>query len=171
VPKTNDLLRLNVGFLINQPVGTSRDFVFDISHVHLPPDLVLDNLAGSAHITRTAQGLLVRVKLHASIETECVRCLANFPLRLETDFTELYAFSANSVTDSDLRMPENGYINLAPLVREYMILEIPIRPICQPSCKGLCPICGENLNETSCVHPDEVIDPRLSILGSLLDES
>jgi len=171
VPKISDLLRLNVGFLINQPVGSSRDFAFDIQQVHLPPDLDLDNLVGSAHITRTAQGLLIRARLQATLDNECVRCLSNFPLQLEIDFTELYAFSINSVTDSDLRLPDNGHINLGPLVREYMILEIPISPLCKPTCKGLCPTCGENLNEITCDHSDEAIDPRLSILQSLLDES
>ncbi|UCH60444.1 MAG: DUF177 domain-containing protein [Anaerolineales bacterium] len=162
-------LRLNAGFLINQPVGTSRDFDVEIQRIFLPPDLELSDLIGTAHVTRTAQGLLVQVRLHATLVGECGRCLTDFQLSLDTDFTELYAFSHNSVTESNLRLPENGQINLAPLVREYMILEIPITSLCQPDCKGLCPLCGENLNENTCNHNNEAIDPRLSILKSLLD--
>lgn len=162
-------LRLNAGFLINQPVGYSRDFVFDAPHIHLPPDLELNDLNGTAHITRTAQGLLTQVKMQATLLSECGRCLSEFQQPLAIDFTELYAFSLNSVTDSNLRLPENGQINLAPLVREYMILEIPINSLCKPDCKGLCTICGENLNEVSCNHTNDVVDPRLAILKSLLD--
>ncbi|HSF82468.1 MAG TPA: DUF177 domain-containing protein [Anaerolineales bacterium] len=155
--------------MINQPVGYSRDFVFDAPHIHLQPDLELNELNGIAHITRTAQGLLTQVKMQATLLSECGRCLSEFQQPLEIDFTELYAFSLNSVTDSNLRLPENGQINLAPLVREYMILEIPINSLCKPDCKGLCTICGENLNEVTCNHTNDVVDPRLAILKSLLD--
>jgi uncharacterized protein len=126
-------------------------------------------LTGSARITRAAQGLLVQVKIQAFVQTECVRCLNDFSQPLEIDFTELYAFTSNSVTESGLIFPENGKIDLAPIVREEMLLAIPISPLCRPDCKGLCPVCGENLNEMICNHEDEAIDSRLSALRSLLD--
>jgi len=51
-----------------------------------------------------------------------------------------------------LIMPEDGHIDIEPLVREYMVLEIPINPVCKPACKGLCPVCGEDLNQATCEH-------------------
>lgn len=168
-PSQNQL-RLNVGFLIGQTVGYSRDFLFDIPKIHIQPDLDLGDLSGVARITRTAQGLLVQAKMHAASQSECVRCLTAFHLPLDIDFAELYAFSAQSVTESGLILPEDAHIDLAPLVREYMFLEVPISPLCKPDCKGLCPVCGENRNETSCDHDHESIDPRLSALKSLLDK-
>jgi len=170
VPNSNDQLRLNVGFLLNQSVGSSRDFVFDIPSLRLDPDLDLNTLTGVAKFTRTAQGLLAQVKMNATLQTECVRCLTEIHQALSIDFTELYAFSPNSITDSGLLVPENAHIQLGPLVREYMLLEVPISPLCRPDCKGLCPVCGENLNETTCHHEDEAVDPRLSVLKSLLDK-
>ena len=164
-----DLFRLNVGFIAHQTVGYSRDFPFESPSVHLEPDLNVSDLTGSARITRAAQGLLVQVKIQAYVQTECVRCLSDFSQPLEIDFTELYAFTSNSVTESGLIFPESGKIDLAPIVREEMLLAIPISQLCQPDCKGLCPVCGENLNETICHHDDEAIDPRLSALRSLLD--
>ncbi|MGW8250286.1 MAG: YceD family protein [Anaerolineales bacterium] len=166
----NNPFRLNVGFLIHQPVGSSRDFIFEVPNVNLDPDLELEDLTGSARVTRAAQGLLVHVKLQALLHTECVRCLSEFRQPLSTDFTELYAFSRKSITDSELILPEDAHINLRPLIREYMLLDIPIKPLCSPDCKGLCLICGENLNEGVHDHSPEPIDPRLSILKSLLDE-
>ena len=167
----NNLLRLNVGFLINQPVGYSRDFLFDIPRINLSEDLELNELAGSAHISRTSQGLLVQVKMQATLPSECVRCLIQYNQSLNTDFTELYAFSKDSVTESELILPEDGHIDLDPLVREYMLLEVPISPICQLDCKGLCQICGNNLNDEQCEHDEESIDPRLSKLKTLLEKS
>jgi len=170
VPHPNDQLRLNVGFLINQAVGTSRDFAFDIQNLHLEPDLDLLHLAGNARFTRTAQGFLVQVKLDASRLTECVRCISECTQSLRSNFTELYAFSSNSVTDTELILPETAQINLNPLVREYMLLEVPISTLCREDCKGLCPICGENRNEVMCHHEEDTSDPRLNILRTLLDE-
>lgn len=163
-------LRLNVGFIVHLTIGSSRDFQIVSDKIHLPPDLDLANLNGIARVTRTPQGLLVQVKMHATVLSECVRCLTGFYQSLDIDFTELFAFNLRSVTDSGLLLPEDGHIDLTPLVREYMLLEVPISPLCGPDCKGLCPVCGENLNESNCDHDSEGGDPRLAILKSLLDK-
>lgn len=163
-----DLFRLNVGFIIHENVGYTRDFPFDVPAVYLPPDLKLKNLSGSIRVSRATQGLLVQVRLNAKVLVECVRCLTELYQPLEINFTELYAFNRDSAAESGLKAPENGKIDLELFIREEMLLAIPISPLCNSDCKGLCPICGGNLNETICDHQDEDIDPRLSILKSLL---
>lgn len=170
MPDSLNLLRLNVGFIIHQTVGYSRDFPFDVPNIRLLPDLNLQQFTGNVRVTRTGQGLLVQANLQAVTTTECVRCLSQFIQPLEIDFTELFAFSPNSITESGLLVPENGKIDLAPLVREEMLLAMPLKSICRLDCKGLCPVCGENLNETTCDHGQDEIDPRMSDLKSLLDK-
>ena len=167
---SNNPLRLNIGFIIHQSIGYYRDFPFESPIIHLKPDLDLQNLIGTVRVTRTAQGLLVQGKLRAVTPAECVRCLADFVQPLEIDFTELYAFSSNSVTESGLYVPENGLLDLAPLIRDEMYLAIPISPVCKSDCKGLCPICGENLNETTCHHEEEAFDLRLNNLKELFQK-
>lgn len=166
----NNQLRLNVGFLLNAPVGESRDFDFYSHSFPLEPDLDLSDLSGTARITRTAQGLLVQAKMSASLSTECVRCLTGFSQPLTAQFTELYAFTREAMTDSGLRVPDDAHIDLTPLAREYMLLAVPIGPLCSPDCRGLCPTCGANLNEITCNHAPDTVDPRLLILKSLLDK-
>ena len=163
-------LRLNVGFIIYQTIGYSRDFPFEIPRIQLQQDLDLTALTGSVRVTRTPQGLLVQVKMSASASSECVRCLSDFIQDLTVDFSELYAFNHRSVTDSNLILPEDGKIDLEPLLREYMLLEFPISPICKPNCKGLCPVCGENLNLTICNHEVESGGEPFAGLKSLLDK-
>ena len=163
-------LRLNVGFVVAQSAGFSRDFAFDIPHINLPPDVQLNMLVGIVRVTRTPQGILLQADLQAQTELECVRCLTDFQQALKINFTELYAFSQRYVTESGLLMPDTGIIDLAPVLREYAALEIPISPLCKPDCKGLCPICGNNLNESTCSHEVESGDPRLASLKSLLDK-
>jgi uncharacterized protein len=162
-------LRLNVGFIVAQSAGFSRDFPFDLPQLNIPPDIRLSGLAGVVRATRTPQGILLQAEFQAPIELECVRCLTNFQQTLKFNFTELYAFSQRYMTDSGLIMPDTGFIDLEPLLREYILLEIPISPLCRQDCKGLCPICGNNLNESTCHHEDDSGDPRLASLKSLLD--
>lgn len=145
-------LRLNVGFLVNQPIGTNREFHFEFPSIHLKPDLDLADFAGVAKISRTPQGLLVQGKFQAKVTAECVRCLVEFEQPLIMDFSELYAFSARSVSESGLILPEDAHIDLEPLVREYLLIEIPISPLCRSECKGLCSVCGQDLNEEICEH-------------------
>ncbi len=163
-------LRLNVGFVVAQSAGFSREFPFDLPKINIPPDLQLSSLTGSIRATRTPQGILLQADFKAQILLECVRCLTDFQQSLEVNFTELYAFSQRYVTDSGLLMPETGIIDLTPVMREYILLEIPISPLCRPDCKGLCPICGNNLNESTCTHEQEPGDPRLASLKKLLDK-
>lgn len=162
-------LRLNVGFLIHQSVGSSRDFYFDLATLFIEPDLHLKNFTGRARITRTPQGLLVQAELQALIEAECVRCLTTIDQSLATEFTELYAFSLRSTSESELILPEDGHIDLGPLAREYLVLEIPINPLCRPDCHGICAVCGEPQGDQFHVHEVESGDPRLAVLKTLLN--
>ncbi len=166
-----DYFILNVGFVVHQTIGYSREFPFDAAEVTLSPDLKLYDFSGVAKVTKTAQGLFLQGKFSAQVLTECVRCLEEIRQVLKTEFAELFAFNRNSVTESGLILPENGKINLAPIIREEMLLAIPINTLCKADCKGLCPVCGENLNQTICNHKDEDIDPRMDVLKALLEKS
>jgi uncharacterized protein len=170
VSNLHDFFRLNVGFIIHETIGYSRDFPFEAAAVQLPPDLYLTDLDGMVRVTRTAQGLLVQVKMAAQVPAQCVRCLEDFNQPLQINFTELYAFTPNSLTESGLLVPETGKIDLASLIREEMLLAVPISPICRSDCQGLCPVCGENLNRVHCKHEPEYIDPRLEVLKQLREK-
>ena len=145
-------LRINVGFLLNQPIGTNRDIHFDYPQVTLKPDVILTEFSGVARLGRTPQGILVQGEFQGRTPAECVRCLCGFEQPLKTTFDELYAFDKRSVTESGLILPEDANIDLEPLVRDYLLIEMPISPLCKEDCKGLCPICGQDLNEVTAEH-------------------
>jgi uncharacterized protein len=67
-------------------------------------------------------------------------------------------------------LPEDAHIDLAPLLREYAILEIPINPLHDPDCKGLCPVCGQDLNIRDCGHRPDTSDSPFAKIKDLLDE-
>ena len=148
----NHPLRFNVGFIVNQSIGYNREFTFEYPKIVLKPDFELVQFTGSARVSRTPQGLLVQGRFHAQLRTECARCLVEFLQPLNSDFSELWAFSSRTISESGLILPEDFNIDLEPIVREYLLIEVPINPVCRPDCKGLCTICGADLNETVCEH-------------------
>jgi len=145
-------LRINVGFLIKSSIGAYRDFDFDYDEILLGDDLTVRKFTGVARFSRTPQGLVLQGDFRAETDLDCVRCLDTFIQPLKWSVTELYAFDKKNLTESGLLVPEDGQIDLEPLTREYALLEFPISPVCKPDCKGLCPVCGENLNRVDCGH-------------------
>ena len=163
-------LRLNAGFIVSGEVGFSADFPFDFDKLKVADDLELRGFRGSANVGRLPQGLLVTGRFEAAFKVECVRCLCEFDHTVCWEMTELFAFNQKSVTDSGLILPDDAQIDLAPLVRDYALTEVPISPVCKPDCKGLCAECGQNLNEKDCGHRAETNDSPFSVLKNLLKD-
>jgi len=159
---------LNVGFIVHQEVGYKHEFSFEYEQIQISDDLDLRHFEGVAYIGRTPQGLIVQADFSAETTLECVRCLNEFDHSLDWQLTELYAFNKKSVSESNLILPEDAHIDLQPLIREYALLEMPTKPICKPACKGLCPVCGEDLNQIDCGHKGISEDSPFSALKDLL---
>src|ERR1700690_2831878 len=156
--------RINVGFIIHEEVGSTHEFPFEFAKVRIDEDLDLQDFIGTIQVSRTPQGLLVQGKFSGETMLACVRCLKEFSKPLIWKLTELYAFNEKSVSDSGLIIPDDAQIDLESLIREYALLEIPINPICKPDCKGLCPVCGQDLNVADCGHrPSGDESPFLSL--------
>jgi uncharacterized protein len=162
--------RLNVGFVVHQEVGYKHEFPFEFERIQISDDLDLHHFEGVATIGRTPQGLLIQAEFSAEIVLECVRCLNEYKYSLIWDFTELYAFNSKSVSESNLILPEDAQIDLQPLIREYALLNIPIKPLCKANCKGLCAVCGEDLNLSDCGHRKITEESPFSALKDLLGE-
>ena len=163
-------LKLNVGYIAQQSIGYSREFLFSFPAISIQPDLDLHFLEGRIEVSRTSEGLLIQSEFQASVDSTCGRCLVDIQQTLKTEFTELFTFQSHADEDTELIYPEDGQIDFGPIIREYLLIELPINPLCRDDCKGLCPVCGENLNIQTCDHGIETIDPRMAKLKSLLDE-
>lgn len=167
MPSPRKPFRINVGFIIHEDVGYSHKIPFELEKAKLE-DLELQNLVGEVTIDRTPQGLVVQGTFSGDTKLECVRCLKEFKDSLEWNFTELYAFTKKSVSESELLVPDDAHLDLAPLVREYALLEIPINPLHDPGCKGLCIECGQDLNLKDCGHSQDKDDSPFAALKKLL---
>jgi uncharacterized protein len=162
-------LRLNVGFLLNKDVGFSRIFDFDHPAAQLGDDFFVLNLRGDLRFTRTSEGIFVGGRLNAASPAECVRCLEEYEQPLAIKLEDLFIYPPQEAQENELTVPETGVIDLRPLLREYFLLAVPLHGLCRPDCRGLCPECGNNLNEETCEHPVSDIDPRMAVLKTLLE--
>ncbi len=160
--------RLNVGFIVNADVGFSNEFPFDYEKIQVDEEFELRHFRGSAIVGRTPQGLLLTGGFEGTITAQCVRCLKDFDHSIRWEMTELYAFNEKSVTDSGLILSDDAQIDLAPIIRDYAITEIPISPVCQPNCQGLCAECGQDLNQKDCGHHSSQDDHPFASLKDLL---
>ena len=149
--KSDKPLRLNIGYLYNKPIGTTREKPVDFDSITIE-EVITKNLKSFVRASRTREGLFIQVKGNAEIKTNCVSCLEEFFLPVDFKFEELYEFPSRTREVTDLILPADGYIDLSQLYREFLILAIPIRCLCKEDCKGLCEVCGANLNHSSCEH-------------------
>ena len=159
--------RINVGFIVHEEVGYSHEIPFEFDSAKFE-DLEVSHLVGSVHIGRTPQGLILQGQFSADASLECARCLKPFTQRINWEITELFAFNKDSVSETGLMLPEDMHIDLAPMLREYALLEVPITPLHDPECKGLCIECGQDLNIKDCGHSQHPNDSPFAALKKLL---
>ena len=113
-----------------------------------------------------SDGIVVDGRLRVPWHGTCRRCLAETGGISESEVHELYQ---RTLTDPDAFEIIGDQLDLAPVVRELLLLDAPANPVCRPGCEGLCPTCGKNLNEGRCECTRVGDDPRWSALDQLKD--
>lgn len=129
------------------------------------------------HIGRSGRGVLITGSFRGGVPLVCSRCVEPFHLRVEDRF-DLYCETGakgppeeeHELTDDELDVTylEEGRINTDHLLRENILLSLPVQPLCHEDCRGLCPRCGANLNQGACNCTETRVDPRLQALRKLL---
>ncbi|ONI70324.1 metal-binding protein [Actinosynnema sp. ALI-1.44] len=121
------------------------------------------------------EGVLVSGTASAPVEGECARCLDPLTSRVEVELTELFAYphSATEETTDEDEVPRlvEDRIDLEPVVRDALVLALPLVPLCRPDCAGLCPGCGVKWADLGPDHGHEKIDPRWAALQDRLGDS
>jgi uncharacterized protein len=145
-------LRINVGFLVNQPPGFQREVPLEFDHFSFDEDLQVENLRGMITLSRTQNGVRSLGEMSATTPLECGRCLETFQQELQSEFEEIFTFAHRPLSEDEVIIPDDLNIDFETIIREYLLLEIPYSPVCRPNCKGLCSVCGQNLNDKNCGH-------------------
>jgi DUF177 domain-containing protein len=121
-------------------------------------DLMLESLGGDA--------LVATGSVRAAWAGECRRCLGEAHGEVVSSVRELFERGS----DGEETYPiEGDQVDVEPLVRDAVLLELPLAPLCREACAGLCPVCGANRNDTDCGHEPDDRDPRWAALDQLKD--
>lgn len=114
------------------------------------------------------EGVLVTGTARAPLTGECARCLDPLSGAVEADVQELYAYPDVEVDGEDELPHLNGdRLDLEPLVRDGVVLALPLAAVCEDDCLGLCPTCGTRLADAAPGHGHEFADPRWAALQQL----
>jgi uncharacterized protein len=174
-------MQINVAQLLKQPVGATRQYEL---HEQLDPidegDVPVALLEGTVRLLRTQRGVLVHLQAWTQVQIACSRCLEPFTTPVEINFQEEFFPTIDIHTGLPIEVPEddkaaiidgNHVLDLGEMVRQYLLLSLPMHPLCREDCAGLCPHCGHNLNEGLCACPPEPVDSRWATLRELLHEA
>ena len=167
-------MEINVSQLIKSPVGTTKDYALD-DVVDITEAGVESQVKGEVKLIRTNRSVLVKGTLRTELKLGCNRCLKPFTQKLNLRIEEEYFPTIDVVTGVPVELPdepdlftidEHHILSLVEAVRQYALLAIPMKPLCRKNCRGLCPVCGKNLNAGSCTCV-KVVDPRWAGLAKL----
>ena len=148
--------------LVRTNVGAPSDLGIGVIGVPAGSPVELD-----LRLESVVEGVLVTGAATVAISGECVRCLATIVDGLEIDVQELFVYPGHEAAEDEASRLEGDLLDLEPLLRDAVVLELPFHPLCSPDCAGLCPQCGADLNDHP-GHSHEVApDPRWAALRPL----
>jgi uncharacterized protein len=135
----------------------------------------------SIRVTKDAQKVRLVGRLKTVLEVECSRCVEPFRVPVDAELDQMFLPEGAEITaasdddeddgqqaDAGVSFYKEDTIDLGELMRDEFYLALPMKPLCRPDCKGLCPICGVNWNRETCTCRAEWTDPRLDSLKTLL---
>ena len=159
-------MKVNIAPLLKAPIGTQTDYA--VTEAPIDPrgenaellDASVESIDADIVATHTNPGALIEGEASAKVAVQCSRCLKPIQAPVRTRFAEQY-YATIDVLSGDARdtaprdaktIGSDFRIDLTPLLREEVILATPLAPLCRPDCKGLCLVCGRDLNLEPHVH-------------------
>lgn len=142
-----------------------------------------------ASLRKVSRGVILDGSFEFVVTAPCKRCIVDvecrFPVQFELNLIPKSLYEADRAAEkgeddeaaevggtfnlekADEDVFDGKTIDLDPIVREQVLLALPMNVVCREDCKGLCPVCGQNLNEKKCACETKVVDPRLAALKNI----
>jgi uncharacterized protein len=143
---------------------SSLDGLYTAESAELLLDLRLESVV---------EGVLATGRVSGSLVAECVRCLDPIEAEVDADFQELFYYDLEDLSQEELEEAVSvveELVDVEALVRDAVVLELPLQPLCEPDCPGLCSECGASLAEDP-EHAHESVDPRWAALSGLASDA
>src|SRR5579859_6392346 len=162
------MVSVNVSQLLLSGLGTVREM--DFSELLPDPDDELHlrgPVTGHARLMRTTDGILVHSEHVAFVGLECGRCLEQAEAEIDGVLDEEFLPSTDIKTGLPIEVPgfeeqpridDHHEINLYEVLRQNILMNLPLRPLCEAACPGLCPTCGQRLDTLHRAHGDDLFE-------------
>jgi len=164
-------MQFNVAQLQKESIGSLRSFTIDESYD--TDQEAEETIAGSVQLMRTDQGIWVSASLTIRLRTTCSRCLQPTYCQLPITIEEEYFPSLNISTGASLQPRESDaggalidnhhILDLYEALRQYHIVNMPMKPLCRSACRGLCPNCGTDRNLINCSCSMSSVDNHMNL--------
>ena len=173
-PSEVGAMQFNLSSLLRESTGSTREYGIE-------DDVTIEGatrrVAGRARFDRTPRGVLVRADVHGTMGDVCSRCVKPITYAVDIDIAEEYIPTLDATSGAAIETvegEEDAYridgqhvIDLTEAVAQYWALAVPMAPVCDDDCRGLCPICGEEIAAVGHTCSGEQIDTRWSALAKL----
>ncbi len=171
-------MRYNVAQLLKEPIGSSRSYQLDEKFAG--PQRCAELVSGPVHMYRVHHGILVRATVEVRSNLICSRCLGEYPSASQLMVEEEFFPTTDPQSGRKMPRPEdaeeaaligsNHVLDLTVTINECVITNMPMKPLCQLDCRGLCQVCGANQNSESCDCASKTVDLRWQALSGLAPE-
>jgi uncharacterized protein len=158
------------------PAEVSVDFEADNADFGIEGVSFRDLMSVRLTIQKVREEYYCQGYVTVPVEEECSRCLETFNSELSGDLTFIVKTDEGDAVMATDNRAEIVYVKLSEpvvdmneLIRQTLVLSLPLKPLCSPDCKGICPNCGVNLNEESCTCKTEETDDRWEGLSDLIE--
>jgi uncharacterized protein len=134
---------------------------------------------GLVSFTNTGSLLILKGEVHTEVRLECGRCLREFEFSVTAEIQEEYrlerigdAVRVYPLDEDDAfrKLVQNNVLDFHELIRQSLLVALPIQPLCKPDCEGLCPTCGQNLNLGKCKCLPARTGSPFDVLAKLIEE-
>ena len=157
---------LFVGEVKRLPIDTELDFS-QVEYQGVCP--IPDPVHVVGEITVSAGVVQLSARASFVFHGRCDRCLGAFERSYDVPLEHILVNTLEDEENDDYILLDQYKLDLADLTLADMMLELPYKSLCREDCRGLCPMCGKNLNEGLCGCTRQSVDPRLDVLRQLLE--
>ena len=118
----------------------------------------------------TVEGVIAAGAVSGVIVETCARCLKDFDVPFRAEVREVFSpeFGSGGEAEGGYPLPEDGFIDVEPMIRDAVVPQMPFSPLCRPDCQGLCPRCGGDRNMGECACEPEAADDRWAPLSNIV---
>ncbi len=169
---------ISLDAVVGEPLRFASTLPVSVAAIDREPLVAISPLEISGEVMAMDKGYALSARLAYDGQLECSRCLAAYPFRQDESFSlvlyprppEAEAEIELGKDDLDAVFYDDPVVPLAPIAEERVQMAVPMKPLCRPDCKGLCAVCGNDLNLGPCATAHETADPRWEALRALKEK-